>query len=138
MARKRAKARTRVKTVASLKKQAWKLLSLIVRKTAGPEGTALCYTCGAEHKTAELQAGHAIPGRTGMLLLDEEIIRPQCVQCNIWKRGAHHIFATKLIQENGMDWWEKKLLGAHQIAKWNKPELEAKIASLRVRLEGLG
>ncbi len=124
-------------TLAGLKKKAWKLLSLIVRKSAGPEGSALCYTCGAEHRISELQAGHAIPGRTGALLLDEEIIRPQCVQCNIWKRGQHHIFATKLIQEHDMQWWVLKLLQAHQIKKWSRSELQEKIDNYKARLNGL-
>ena len=127
----------RAPTLPALKRKAWKLLSLLVRKSAGPEGTALCYTCGAEHKISELQAGHAIPGRTGSTLLDEEIIRPQCQLCNIWKRGQYHIFATKLIQENGMEWWERKLLGTYQVKKWNRAELEEKIASYKARLEAL-
>jgi hypothetical protein len=124
-------------TLSALKKRAWKLLSLLIRRSAGPEGSALCYTCGAEHRISELQAGHAIPGRTGVLLLDEEIIRPQCVQCNIWRRGAHHIFATKLIQEHDMQWWELKLLQAHQVKKWTRAELEAKCEEYRVRLAAL-
>ena len=88
-----------------------------------------------------MQAGHAIPGRTGMVLFDEEIIRPQCVRCNIWGRGMLHIFAPKLIQERnhsadgmGPEWWERKLLASRQVRKWSRTELEELIQSYRERL----
>ena len=132
----RSKGR-RAPSLAALKRKAWKLLSLVVRKSAGPYGSAFCYTCGVEKPTYALQAGHVIPGRGGAVLLDEEIIRPQCEVCNVWKRGQYHIFATKLIEENGMDWWQKKLLGSMQVKKWNREELEEKIASYKARLEAL-
>lgn len=126
-------------TVAKLKKQAWKLLSELVRRNnADGSGWCHCYTCSQSGPWKIMQAGHAIPGRTGAVLLDEEIIRPQCVQCNIWGRGMHYIFSTKLIQENGMEWWERKLLGVHQIAKWSRSDLQSKIEDYKERLAKLG
>jgi hypothetical protein len=89
-----------------------------------------------------MHAGHAIPGRSGAVLLDEEIVRPQCPTCNLLppygRGGEYHIFAAKLIRENGMDWWERKLASAKQINKWTRPELEDKIESYKARLASLG
>ncbi len=126
------------KTIGNLKKTAWDLLSKIVRLTHSDEGgTCECYTCGKLMHWKESQAGHAIPGRTGSVLLDFEILRPQCVGCNVFGRGQYHIYTTKLIKEKGMDWWEKKLVEARQLRKWSRVELEETIKSYRERLNQL-
>lgn len=134
--------RKQAPTLAKLKVKAWYLLSELVRRNkpceSVPEGWQVCYTCGAAKRWQEMQAGHAIPGRTGAVLLDEEIIRPQDEKCNIWGRGMYHIFSTKLIKENGMDWWEKKLQDSRQVKKWSRSDLEEKITEYRSRLEALG
>jgi Bacteriophage Lambda NinG protein len=140
MNRKLSKPRSRKKrapTVAKLKKTAWALLSRIVRYQAlRPLGSDLiqCYTCGSWARASDLQAGHAIPGRTGSVLFDEEIIRPQCYRCNVALRGNYPVFTTKLIKENGMEWWERKLLLTHCVRKWTRSDLEEKIKAYRERL----
>lgn len=81
-----------------------------------------------------MQAGHAIGGRHNAVLFDEEIIKPQCVRCNIFLRGNYQVFITKLIQEHGLEWWEKKLEGSRQIVKMTRGDLEQLIESYRERL----
>lgn len=125
------------KTIGKLKKDAWDLLSKIVRLTYSDGNTCACYTCGKLMFWKEAQAGHAIPGRTGTTLLDEEILRPQCVGCNVFQRGQYHIFTTKLIDENGMDWWKCKLVESKKIKKWNRVELEEQIEKYKERLKEL-
>lgn len=126
----------KLKTLGSLKKKAWKLCSEYVRKREADEGGFVhCYTCGAPiHWKYEAQAGHSIPSRNNAVLLDDSICRPQCYVCNIRKNGQHHIFATKLIQENGLEWWEKKLEGARQIVKYTRADMEALIESFKAKL----
>ena len=147
-------------TLASLKKKAWKLLSECIRReaTAFPRengGSAGCYTCPEIRNWKLMQAGHAIPGRTGMLLLDEEIIRIQCPACNIFRRGNYGEFAARLIREkmeylykegdyvgdepwqDANEWWEYKLASAKQIKKWTRSELEEKISGYKERLASL-
>ena len=117
--------RLKGRSLASLKKLAWKLLSLKIRRQASNSwGNCKCYTCGATHRYQELQAGHAIGGRHGAVLFDTDIIRPQCVACNVFLRGNYPIFVTKLIKEHGLDWWESKLLQSRQVRKWSRNELE--------------
>ena len=130
--------RKKAKSLASLKRRAWKLLSEVVRRQwASVDGYVVCYTCGNAANWKEMQAGHAIPGRTGAVLLDEDIIRPQDEKCNIWGRGMHHIFAGKLIRENGVDWWDRKLSESRSVVKWTRSDLEAKIEKYRARLQAL-
>ena len=125
-------------TVAKLKKTAWKLLSEVVRREAADQyGLVDCYTCGPRHHWKQIQAGHAISGRTGAVLFDEEIIRPQCYACNVPMRGNYQVFVAKLIKENGMEWWDRKLSESRSVVKWSRADLEAKIESYKTRLQAL-
>jgi len=126
------------KTIGKLKKDAWDLLSKIIRLSSADEGgTVSCFTCGhlMHWEKDGAQAGHAIPGRTGTTLLDESIIKVQCMSCNVFHRGQYHIFATKLIEENGLDWWKCKLVESKKIKKWNRVELEETIEKYKERLK---
>jgi hypothetical protein len=85
------------------KKRAWKAFSLYIRtKYAGEEGLAICYTCGKVDHWKKLQAGHGIAGRNNAVLFQEDIVKPQCVGCNVYGRGKTAIFTRKLIEELGM------------------------------------
>jgi len=115
-------------SLASLKKKAWKALSLHLRRQAANSwGYVNCYTCGVKGRYKDFHASHAIPGRHGAVLFDTEIIRICCPRCNIWLRGNYPVFTTKLIQEKGMDWWEAKLASSRIVKKWSRADLEALI-----------
>lgn len=97
----------KVITKSKAKKKAWKAFSEWVRKSNSGknyfiDGTASCYTCGKLLEIKELQAGHGIPGRMNAVLFMEEVVKPQCRQCNIFKGGNLSIFTVKLIEEHGM------------------------------------
>ena len=138
----------RGKSLAWLKKKAWNLLSQIVRRSAANlNGHCLCYTCNRwMHWKYDAEAGHAIPGRHGAVLFDEEIIRVQCRQCNSkfhGKGGNYQVFIAKLIREHepgGLEWWEQKLLDSHRNVKWNRADLIERIKNYQhcqARLEKL-
>lgn len=44
------------------------------------------------------------------------------------------MFTTRLIKENGMDWWESKLEGSRKVVKYTRPDLEALILVLKTKL----
>jgi hypothetical protein len=135
----------KAKSLRQLKDQAWKLLSQYVRRRHADEGgTVSCYTCGKLlHWKYEAQAGHAIHGRTGAVLLDVEIIRPQCDRCNRpisrfgGRGGNYEVFAAKLIRENGLEWFERKLQGAREVVKLTRSDLEEFIQNYKQKLEEL-
>lgn len=115
----------RKKSLKTLRKKAWDACSLYVRQFyADHRGKAVCYTCGVTDDWKSMDCGHAIPGRSNSVLFDTDILRNQCKVCNIFKRGQHHIFATKLIKENGLEWWENKLAGSKQIVKYTRTDYE--------------
>jgi hypothetical protein len=115
--------KSKVKPLSYYKKKAWDTISKYIRKLySDDDGISKCYTCEKEAHWKALQAGHAIPGRNNAVLLDVDILRPQCVGCNIFNHGMHHIFATKLILENGEEWWLKKLAGSNAVTKISRSE----------------
>jgi Bacteriophage Lambda NinG protein len=127
------------KSLAQLKKIAWSKLSLLVRLDGASEhGSCWCYTCGERAYWREMQAGHAIGGRHMAVLFDEEIIRPQCVGCNIMKRGNYPVFATRLIREHGaargLAWFEGKIADSRIVRKVSSVEMQEKIDSYDERL----
>ena len=125
-------------SLSSLKKKCWKLFSeFIRRKDADEGGTERCYTCLTPKHWKELHAGHAIPGRSNAVLFDEEIVKPQCPICNIWKGGQYHIFATNLIKEHSMEWWEAKLEGARRTVKYTQADIEEMIKTYQGKLSDL-
>lgn len=129
----------KLKSLRLLKVVLWKLFSEYVRKKyAGQMGWVECYTCEMPYESWKVvQCGHAIGGRHSAVLFDADICRPQCVRCNVFLRGNYPIFTTKLIKENGMEWWEKKLAGASLIVKFTRADIEALIQNYKQKLEGL-
>ena len=117
----------KLQSMKSLKAKAWKAFSEHIRsQNIDHLGFTNCYTCSKRiHWKQEAQAGHAIPGRTNAVLFDPEIVRPQCPRCNVWNRGMYHIFTTKLIKENGLDWWEEKLRASRMPLKLSRIALES-------------
>ena len=128
----------KTKGLRSLKAKAWKLFSEYVRrKHADANGYASCYTSGVRAPWKELQCGHAIGGRHNAVLFDDEICRPQSVAENIYKRGNYPVFTTKLIKENGMEWWERKLEESKRTVKYTRADLEAMIDDYKAKIARL-
>ena len=126
------------KSLSSLKKKAWSLFSLLVRKSAADRrGIVICYTCGAIIPWQVSQASHAIGGRHNAVLFDEDLVRVCCVRCNIYLRGNYPVFILKLINEHSADWFEKKLAGSHQIVKWTTSDMRERIKCYELRLKRL-
>ncbi len=96
------------------KEKAWSIFSKYIRLrdcllTTGTPFRGKCYTCGKEFDYKKLQAGHGISGRGNNLLLDEEIVKAQCIRCNIQLGGNYEVFVSNLIAENNLKWYQDKL-----------------------------
>jgi hypothetical protein len=134
----KTKKRAKVKSVKNLRHLAWNLLSKIIRQSnVDHRDIGKCFTCDQEEHWKYLQAGHAIGGRHNAVLFDESIIRTQCATCNFFRRGNYQIFVTKLIEENGMDWWKQKLSDSKVLKTYTRSDYETMIENYRERLEKL-
>ena len=71
-----------------------------------------------------MQAGHGISGRTNAILFLEEIVRPQCVACNMFKCGMYEVFVPKLIELYGLDGFNDFVRLKNTAVKYTISELE--------------
>lgn len=98
-------------SLTSLKKKAWKLLSILVRtETLDSKGRATCFTCGIKKPWKKMYAGHFVQGRRPSILFIEEIIRVQCVGCNRFRHGNLNRFTAKMLRTYGvvkvLEWFD--------------------------------
>ncbi len=90
----------KTKSISQLKKQADKNFSLYIRKKyADWKDQVRCYTCDKTFPLKEIQNGHFVSRTYTNLRWSEKNCRPQCVSCNVFKRGAMDEFATRLERE---------------------------------------
>lgn len=101
----------------------WEEFSLYIRHKYSKRGMVKCYTCGVVKPIKEMQCGHGFGGRGNSILFDEEICRPQCYSCNVMKGGEYDTFHGKLIEENGVEWFNAKLRLKSQSRKYTSREL---------------
>lgn len=124
------------------KKRAWDNFSRYIRLRDCIEGTGtseygICITCSARLPFKELQCGHAIPGRGNSILLDDTICAAQCMRCNIWLHGQHGIFALKIIDKYGREYYETAIRRSKQPKTMKKFEWEAEALKWEEKFEGL-
>ncbi len=108
-----------------LKKKAWDMFSKYIRKSAIPPGlvgTISCYTCGNQNLWQAMDAGHGIEGRNNAVLFMEEVVKPQCRQCNIFKHGNLRRFTRKLIEELGIKRYDKLVVLSNQIIQYKSQD----------------
>ncbi len=112
------------------KATAWKNFSRYIRMrdalaTTGTLTHARCITCREIHPIiGEMEAGHAIPGRTNGILFDESLVFAQCRACNR-SGGEPQAFKRILIERHGEAWWTLKVQAKHAPTDLSDVELDA-------------
>jgi hypothetical protein len=125
-------------TLKSLKNKCWKVFSeWIRRKDADEGGTVRCVTCRRLMYWKESQAGHFIGGRTGAVLFHEEIVHPQCVQCNVFLKGNYQAYTLYMVDKYGREKVDEFLQLKHQVRKYTTSELEEMIGKYKQKLSEL-
>ncbi len=113
-------------TIKYLKDRTWDACSIYIRQKYiidGSGGLARCYTCRKLTHWTKLQAGHGIGGRNNAVLFKEEILRPQCLACNVFLHGNYTVFTRRLIEENGLETYKQWEYEARQPKEWKENEL---------------
>ena len=115
--------RKKLKSLKQLKKIAWRLMSIYIRKlNLDYTDRAKCYTCGKQDNWRSMDAGHFIHNK---LDFDPRNLKIQCGRCNRYLRGKLGVYAIKLIQEYGLEWVNQLQVDA-QIKgnNYNREEIE--------------
>lgn len=106
-------------SLKGLKKKAWKIQSIYIRKKADGK----CYTCPDKREWKEQDCGHYQHG-DALDFEAETNLRCQCVRCNRYLHGNSGVFLSRLIKELGYDPTDELLLKKKQVKKWTREELE--------------
>lgn len=104
-------------SISKLIKEADRLFSIRVRKdyrctvggawlypideTTGDIISSYCYTCGRVYPIKKLHCGHYLSRFYKAARWNYDNARPQCMMCNLWKRGDPIVFRQNLIKEIG-------------------------------------
>ena len=98
------KARSRVVSISKLIKTADALFSASVRQLgANKEGLNQCYTCKKWFSIKKLHCGHFLSRYYKTARWDKDNARPQCMMCNLWKKGDTVNFRINLVNEIGVE-----------------------------------
>ena len=125
-------------TLSSAKKKAWVQFSRYIRLVnADQNGNVRCYTCSTTKPWKEMQAGHGIPGRNNAVLFLEEIVKPQCVGCNMFANGRLAVFTRKLIDELGMEEYDTVSRLSNDVVKYTIFDFQELERWYKEQVEGL-
>lgn len=107
-----------------------KEFSLKVRmKSVDGAGFTHCFTCGLLAHYKKLQCGHYLSRFYKATRWDFDNARPQCMMCNLWKRGDPINFRMKLVAEIGVERVEvvesKRFAPFSEPDEWFQKKLEA-------------
>lgn len=95
------KGNPKSKTIASIRKKAWKEFSIFIRRReADFYGITECITCGFKAHWKEMNAGHYHHNK---LDYDEMNVNAQCPRCNKWLSGNLGNYAMYLIDKYGLE-----------------------------------
>ena len=125
-------------SLTTLKKKAWKLLSILVRTAElDSKGRAKCFTCGIKKPWKKLYAGHFVQGRRPSILFIEKIIRVQCVGCNRFRHGNLNRFTAAMLREHGLEnvlyWFDLAERKVERNPEWYQKLIEWYQTRLRKR-----
>lgn len=129
------------KTKTYWKKKAWHEFSVYIRRKYADElGWVKCYTCGNTGEWKKFQCGHGIGGRNNAVLFCENVCRVQCVGCNVFGRGQYRIFTRKLIDEMGIEEYDRMVQKSNETVQFKAKdyqEIFEKYQSLNEQKEGV-
>lgn len=105
-----------------------KAYSIHIRtKYADKDGLIKCYTCDRKYPIKKMQCGHYISRFYKYTRWEFDNLRPQCMMCNLWKRGDIPTFRARLVSEIGEDKVKAMEKISKQLFKENDSWIEEKL-----------
>jgi hypothetical protein len=126
-------------TYASLKRKLDKAWSeFIRRRDADRNGNTSCVTCGSRMHWKEIQCGHFVQRHYLAGRWHEDNTFPQCVGCNVFRRGAYPEFAEYLLKTFGASRIGELISLKREKVKYTRSDLEEMLERVRGQLSALG
>ena len=92
------------KTARELGKVLDRVFSEFIRlRDADEQGYCRCVTCGGVHHWKEIHCGHFIGRANKAVRFNELNCHAQCVKCNTYRSGEHHIYRQVLVNKYGKE-----------------------------------
>lgn len=124
------------KTLPQLKKELQRLVNKFCKLRDVTDGGANCISCGKWYPVEKLDGGHFLPSTYSFSRFDERNINAQCrYYCNHMKRGNTIEYRPRLIEKIGKEQVEYLEQHRHDTVKWDRSELEEKIAHYKQKLK---
>lgn len=112
------------------------IFSIYLRKSyANDFGMSSCYTCNKQFHYKDLQCGHYIPRGNMNTRWDESNCRPQCMQCNVFKKGNYTEYSYRLLKECGEGELERLNTLKNTIKQWTTVELKEMIRKYKEKAD---
>lgn len=129
----------RKQSLPGLSKKLWKIVSECVRrKDADENGWVRCFTCGNQHHWKQIHAGHYHASSISLSLrFDERNLRPQCVACNLHRRGNLTQYALGLEKIYGANILQELDADKHKLTKYSRNDYEEMIQAWGKKLKDL-
>ena len=126
------------KSYAKLKIALDRVFSLYVRlRFSDGRGIASCASCGLRSPFKALQCGHFVSRSYLATRWHLENCAPQCVQCNIFKKGNLAAYAAWGVDRYGMDWPARMVSLSKTPTKFSRSDLESMILDYEQRIARL-
>jgi hypothetical protein len=121
-----------------LEKKLDKIFSEYIRlKESDEDGICRCVTCGNYHHYKDIHCGHFIGRSVKATRFNEKNCHPQCVKCNSYRSGEHHIYRKYLVYKYGNEEVEKLENSAIMGGSLSAYQLEEKIIEYREKVKEL-
>lgn len=117
-------------TISQLIKKADECHSRKVRAQGSRDGKNQCYTCKKWFDIKKLHCGHYLSRFYKSARWDDDNTRPQCMMCNLWKRGDTIVFRQNLVSDIGLERVEAVEAKRGVMVKLTREFLNSVIASI--------
>jgi hypothetical protein len=118
--------------VTALKKDCHFIYSWHVRLNGSRGGYNTCYTCGKTYPVLDIQCGHYHSRKNNVITYYERNTKPQCQDCNLWKKGAPQEYAQHLVQEYGASILDDLARVKNTTVRWKAPDLMKMIETYKI------
>lgn len=127
----------RKKSLATLKRELWKIFSIFVRqREIDDNGYVQCISCQKIDHWKNLQAGHFIPKSLGLsIYFEPRNVFQQCSFCNLVKQGNAYNYALSLQKRFGEGIVEELEAQAKQSKKYYPWEYEELIEEYKAKIK---
>lgn len=124
-------------TPKKLKEKADKLFSEYIRQKYSLNGLTSCYTCSTRLPWKEMQNGHFVSRVHLSTRWEEKNCRPQCMPCNIWRKGNYDEYSRNLVREMGPSILDDLNRLKNTIKQMRRADYELLIEELELKIKSL-